>query len=178
MSEFIKVGKVKDAHGLRGELYVLLFSKEATWIKQLKYFYLTNELATGKIESQKFALKNAKPHRDGLIITCSEIKDRTQAEGLKGFGFEIPKDVLVSGPGETPYLLEILAFEVFEGDQRIGVIQSFSSNNEQDLLVVESETHFFEIPFVEAFVEKIDYAAKSMRMNLPSGLLELCCYKK
>ncbi len=172
--EYLKVGKVKDAHGLKGELYIYLFAKEATWNKRLKEFHLTRESATGQIETLKFSLKSAKPHKDGLIVSTLEIKDRTQAETLKGFGFEIPKSLLVSKKGETPYLIEILGFEVFDSENLIGQIQSFSSNNEQDLLVVESLTRFFEIPFVEAYIDEIDYDAKKIKMKIPEGLLELC----
>ncbi len=178
MGEHLKVGKVKDAHGLKGELYVLLFAKEAPWLKKLKNFHLTKETPTGIIETLIFSLKSAKPHRDGLIVVTGEIKDRTQAEGLKGFAFEIPKEILVSKKGDTPYLIEILGFEVFDGLRLVGLIQDFSSNNEQDLLVVESAIRFFEIPFVEAFIEKIDYTSKTIIMKLPEGLLDLCGHDK
>ncbi len=172
--EYIKVGKVKDAHGLKGELYIYLFAKEATWNKKLKSFRLSNLSATGVSEVKDYKLNSAKPHRDGLIVTTDELKDRTQAEKLKGFGFEIPKSLLVSKAGDTPYLIEILGFEVFDNGNLIGLIQNFSTNNEQDLLVVESSTRFFEIPFVEAYIDEIDYVLKKIKMKIPEGLLELC----
>lgn len=172
--EYIKVGKVKDAHGLKGELYVLIFAKEAPWIKQLKAFRLVKESPSGENQILNFSLKTAKPHRDGLIVVTGEIKDRTEAEALKGCAFEIPKKILVSRKGDTPYLIEIMGFEVFDQEQIIGVVQNFSSNTEQDLLVVESPIRFFEIPFVEAFIDSIDYENKKIFMKIPEGLLELC----
>ena len=87
---------------------------------------------------------------------------------------EIPKKILVSRKGDTPYLIEIMGFEVFDQEQIIGVVQNFSSNTEQDLLVVESPIRFFEIPFVEAFIDSIDYENKKIFMKIPEGLLELC----
>ncbi len=170
----IKVGKVKDAHGLRGELYILLFAKEAAWLKKLKSFHLTHENALGGLEKLEMTLKSARPHKDGFLAVTSEITDRTQAEKLKNYSFEIPKKLLVAQKGETPYLIELLNFEVFDAGRRLGLIHSFATNSFQDLLVVESDTHFYEIPYVEAFVESTDYENRKILMHLPDGLLELC----
>lgn len=117
-------------------------------------------------------------HKDGLIVVTDEVNDRNHSETLKGFAFEIPKNILVSKKGETPYLIELLGFEVYDSDVLLGTIHSFSSNSEQDLLVVESNTRFFEIPFVEPYVLKTDYEAKQIMMVIPEGLLELCGYDK
>lgn len=172
--EYLKVGKVKDAHGLKGELYIYLFAKEATWNKKLKSFNLTRESPTGQVETRTFSIRSTRPHKEGLLIVTGEIKDRTEAEGLKGYAFEIPKNILVSQKGDTPYLIEILGFEVYDNENLIGLIQSFSSNTEQDLLVVESASRFYEIPFVEAYIDEIDYAGKKIKMQIPEGLLEHC----
>jgi 16S rRNA processing protein RimM len=170
----IKVGKVKDAHGLKGELYILLFAKEATWLKKLKKFTLSHEDALGRVERLSFNIKATRPHKDGLLVVTSEVTDRTQAEKLKNYAFEIPKNLLVAAKGDTPYLIELLGFEVFDQGRRLGTIHSFATNSFQDLLVVESDTHFFEIPYVEAFVEKTDFDLKKILMHVPEGLLELC----
>ncbi len=170
----IQVGKVKDAHGLKGELYILLFAKEATWIKKLKKFTLSHENAFGKTERMTLTIRSTRVHKDGLLVVTPEVTDRTQAEKLKNYSFEIPKNLLVAAKGETPYLIELMGFEVIVQGQLLGSIHSFASNSYQDLLVVESETHFYEIPYVEAFVEKTDFKLKKILMDVPEGLLELC----
>ena len=39
----VKVGKIKDAHGLKGELYFLSFSGEISWLENLSKVYLEKE---------------------------------------------------------------------------------------------------------------------------------------
>ena len=34
------VGKIREAHGLKGDLYVLIFSGDITWAKRMKKFAL------------------------------------------------------------------------------------------------------------------------------------------
>lgn len=158
------VGKVKDAHSLKGELFILIFSGETAWIKKLKNF---------KLNSALYNVEKVKPHKNGLILKAAEIQDRTQAEALKGQAFSIPTDLLVSQKGEVIYLSEILQFQVYDRDQLLGPVESISSNGAQDLLVIQYAKKEIEIPFVAEFIEKIDYEKKIILMKLPSGLIEI-----
>lgn len=157
------IGKVKEAHGLRGELYILIFSGEASWATKLKNFQLGDKT---------FAVERAKAFKKGLIIKPKEISDRTQAEALHGQSFSISTDLLVSEKGETIFLNEILNFLVFDGEKELGPITGFSTNTAQDLLQVETTRGLVAIPFVEAFINKIDHTKKTVQMILPEGLLE------
>jgi ribosomal 30S subunit maturation factor RimM len=50
---------------------------------------------------------------------------------------------------------------------------AFSSNGPQDLLVVDYKGNKVDIPFVEAFISKIDFELQIVSMNLPPGLIEV-----
>jgi 16S rRNA processing protein RimM len=164
------VGKVKEAHGLRGELYVILFAKENSWLDDLTQFSLAlDESSAGK---QVFSAGKLRSQKNTMIIKSEEIIDRTAAEKLCGSLFFIPAELLASKPGDRIYLSEILNFEVYDGDQLIGKITSFSSNGPQDLLIV-SGGGTIEIPFVEAFIDQIDFSNQKVMMKLPEGLLQI-----
>ncbi len=168
MEEFVAVGRVKDAHGLKGELFITLKAGEASWLKKLK----TLRLLSPNKEVRSFAIKSARIHKNGIVVLSPEIKDRTAAEGFRGWSFEIPSEFLVSAKGEQIYLREILNFKLnVDTRGEIGVIRGFSTNGAQDLLVVETKQGEFEIPFVEAFVLEIDYTKRVIEMVLPEGLL-------
>ncbi|HEY8271728.1 MAG TPA: ribosome maturation factor RimM [Pseudobdellovibrionaceae bacterium] len=165
------VGKVKDAHGLRGELYILVFSGDVSWAKKLKTFELRSP-RTGEIAS--YAVEKMKPFKQGLIVKSPLMMDRNAAEAVKGFEFSIPADIFVSKPGETIFLNEIMDFMVKTAAQEnVGLIKGFSSNGVQDLLVVDAAKGRVEIPFVEAFIKKIDFKHHTIVMDLPEGLLDL-----
>lgn len=170
MKEFVTVGRVKDGHGLKGELFITLFAGEAEWIEKLKELRLvppnSNESA------RTFAVRHARLHKNGLIVLSPDIRGRNEAESFKGWMLEIPREFLVSEVGESIYLIEIENFKVdVEGRGQIGQIVGFSSNGVQDLLVVKTAWGEFEIPFVEAFVRNIDYSSQVVFMTLPEGLL-------
>jgi 16S rRNA processing protein RimM len=169
--EFRTVGKIKDAHGLKGELYVMLFASEASWVKKLKTLRLLKTEDGGEL-ALELTIKSARVHKGGLIVMTTELADRTAAEKLKGLFLEIPSEFLISKKGEDLYLAEIAGFEVhIKGHPEVGTITGFSGNGAQDLLQVTLPHGMFEIPFVEAFVVEIDHAKKSMTLDLPVGLL-------
>jgi len=166
---YVRVGRVKDAHGVKGEIFITLFAGEAAWLDKLNELNLVNADGTA---SRVFSIKSVRFHKNGLIVKTNEIRDRNEAETLKGWLFEIPPDFLVSEKGESIYLREIQGFRVFVKDKgEVGTIEGFTTNNAQDLLVVKTDKGEFEIPFVEPFVEKMDFDARELHLDLPEGLL-------
>lgn len=182
-SNFKCVGRVKDAQGLKGEIYVRLFAGQADWLERLQkeaQVYLSgpaaslSELDVISGEPQAWALETVRRHKEGLVIKLAKLSDRTAAEGMKGMQLLIPNSFLQSKPGEAVFLNELLHFEVMDAVLgSVGVIDGFSTNGSQDLLVVKDVTgreHL--IPLVKPFIEKMDFANKKIFMNLPPGLVE------
>ncbi|MEO0337370.1 MAG: ribosome maturation factor RimM [Pseudomonadota bacterium] len=171
MSEnsFFKVGWVKEAHGLKGEVYVKLLSKSPEWLSELSEFCLEK-----KGSQTLHKVKKWREHKQGLILLIEGVTDRNQSEELRGSDFCIPADLLTSEEGENPYLIEVMGFEVT--DQVLGVVGQvvgFVDNGAQDLLEVKSnEGEIHLVPFVDAFVKELDKKDKKIHMELPEGLIE------
>lgn len=170
---FLKVGKIKEAHGLKGEVFVLVFSKDTTWSDELKKVCLRSSDDESQKEEKFFQVERVKAHKQGLIIKFKTVDDRNKSENLIGWTFLIPEESLTSQSGETIYLKEVLNFEVFLKDQFVGYVKSFGSNGIQDLLVISQDDHVFEVPFVSDFILNIDFQAQKIFMDFPEGLMNL-----
>ena len=163
------IGKVKEAHGLRGELYVLIFSGDTSWSESLENFQL---VLPSENEGREFHVKKIRPHKKGVILSANEIVDRTAAEKLIGSQFFVPEDLFISQKGETIYLSEILNFSLIdEKNEKLGEISGFSSNGIQDLLIIKNQDGEHLVPFVAPWIVDMDFNAKSLKMSLPEGLL-------
>lgn len=170
LSGKVKVGKIKDAHSLKGELYFLSFSGDISWLEDLPKVFLESQ----NQEVKEYQLVKVKAFKEGAIIQFEGVKDRTQAESLKGHMLYIPEELLVSEPGEVIYLVELLDFEVKNSAGHIlGNVKDFSSNGMQDILVIAKEDHRFEVPFVDQFVVEINYDEKFLIMDFPEDLIDL-----
>lgn len=168
-SFFHEVGRVKDAHGLKGELFVRLYAGRADWLEKFDVGYL---LSPDQSEIFQFTVESASPHKDGLILSLG-LDDRTPAEALKGFTLQIAHDLLISKPGEDFYLNEIVGFELIDlATNKKSIVKGISSNGPQDLLEVEYESETYLVPFVRPLIEKVDFDKRQIRMNLPPGLID------
>lgn len=174
-SKWRKVGKIKTAQGLRGDVWVLVFSGIADWSDRLEECGLASEdlETTPQVNLKKYAVQKVKWHREGLVVKLAGVDDRNHSESLLNQFFYVSSEILVAQKGETLFLAEIEGFQVLQGGETIGTIVGFSSNGPQDLLVVAGPSQTYEIPFVEAFLEKVDFQGKLVRMHLPEGLLEV-----
>ena len=172
-NNFLKVGKVKEAHGLKGELFVIVFAKQSPWADKIENFFLCPSQDWDPKTGQSFVLRSVRSIKQGLILGSPGIKDRTAAEKLLNQYLFIAEEHLTAEEGERIFLREILGFTVFDQEQKIGTIISFSSNGPQDLLVVATKSGPVEIPFVEAFTKEVQFGKKEVHMHLPEGLLEL-----
>jgi 16S rRNA processing protein RimM len=165
------VGKVMDAHGIRGDIYCLVFSGDVSWVGQLDNLNLKL-----KGQSHLFEIIKLKEFKRGFIATLKNFDNRNKAEEFKGAELWVDENLFVSEDGDSMFLSEVLDFELQDVRQGvIGKIVDFSSNGMQDLLVVKSNKSdkIFEIPFVQDFVTDIDFKTKKMTTSLPEGLLEI-----
>lgn len=177
----VTVGKVRDAHGLKGELFVILFAGQADWAEGLEQITLVRkerELNNqGKEEtvekSYTYPIKRFKVHKKGMILKVDGLSDRTESEAFAGAIVQIENEALISQPGDHVYLKELENFEVQDVNLGVlGKISGFSSNGAQDLIVVAlEENKKAEIPLVPEFISKLDFKTKRLEMNLPEGLL-------
>ncbi len=167
------VGKIKEAHSLKGEVYFLIFSGEAAWLDQLKAQSVQLVDESGDRPKKTIKILKYRPHKKGFIAFLEGVTDRTQAEGLKGYILKVPGEFLTSSPGEDIYLSEVSGFSVVSNGQSIGVVTGFSSNGAQDLIIVKNKTSEYDIPFIKEFIDKIDFEGKKIFMSLPEGLLDL-----
>ena len=159
------IGKVLDAHGIKGDIYCFVFSGDASWVPKLKEIYLNEN---------KFIINRAKPFKKGFIANLETVTDRNRAEELKGADVRVASQMFISQPGEAFYLVELMNYTVKDKVLGVvGVVESFSSNGIQDLLDVNSNDKSYEIPFVKEFVTRIDHDKKIIEMSLPEGLLEI-----
>jgi 16S rRNA processing protein RimM len=178
------VGKIKEAHSLKGELYVIIFSGETSWLQEIENVYFgpldakaphgdSTKSHGQQQEMKKFKVLKFKPHKKGIILKVDGIVDRTAAEKIEGQGLYVEEDTFISKPGETVYLGELLGFELIDQNNiSYGPVLDFLSNGPQDLLVIKKNGQEFLVPFVAPFILKIDHEQKKLLMTLPEGLFE------
>jgi 16S rRNA processing protein RimM len=118
------------------------------------------------------------PRKSFLVLKFTGIETISDAEPLVGAELQLPRGERAElEPGWT-YLSDLIGCTVFDGQREIGEIEDVQFGaGEAPLLVVrgkEQRTKLpYEIPFAEAYLEKLDLERRQVRMKLPEGLLEI-----
>jgi 16S rRNA processing protein RimM len=131
-------------------------------------------------ERREVTVEDLWPHKSFLVLKFRGIETLSDAEPLVKAELQLPlAERAPLEPGWT-YLSDLIGCTVFDGAREIGAIEDVQFGaGEAPLLVVRGEEQKsgtklpYEIPFAEAFLEKLDLERKQVRMKLPEGLLDV-----
>ena len=167
IESFLELGKITRVHGLKGEIFVSLFSSD----KEIPFIIKTQSIQIRRNTEiyLETPIQEARLHKEGLILQLQGVENREQAELLKGAFLFVPKKIFSSKKGEKIYLCEILNFTVDDKTRgKLGKIFAFSSNGSQDLLLIKNtKNEQIEILFIEPFIIHVDFELKKVQVDLP-----------
>jgi 16S rRNA processing protein RimM len=122
----LEVGRIAKAHGLRGEVAVLLTTDRLERLEPGSRLHTR----TGVLE-----VAASRPHQGGHLVTFVGIADRTAAEGLRGL-------VLHAEPlddADELWVHDLVGRTVVEVDGTVrGTVTALEVNPASDLLVLDS----------------------------------------
>ncbi len=132
--------------------------------------------ALGKDGSRRdVTVEDVWPHKSYLVLKFEGVGSITEAEALVGAELQIPIGERAQLENGWTYLSDLVGCTVFDGERRIGEIEDVQFGaGEAPLLVVKSANKLpYEIPYADAYLEKLDLEQRQIRMKLPEGLLEV-----
>lgn len=173
-TQLIIVGRVRKAHGIRGDVVVepITDQPDSIFAPGRRVFAGTASGDPSK-GSPMLHVESASPFKGGYIVHFTEIPDRNTAETWRDRFLLVPSDELVPlGEGEV-YVHELLGMrvELVSGEPVGTVIETYELP--QGLtLDVQRDAGTIMIPF-ERIVTNVDRTARVIRIDPPAGLLDL-----
>ena len=135
-------------------------------------------------ERREVKIEELWPHKSWLVLKFEGVETIDDAEQLKGAELQVPQADRGRLEQGWTYLSDLVGCTVFDSGREVGkVVEVEFGAGEAPLLVVRDERQAakslpYEIPFAEAYLEKLDIERKEIRMRLPEGLLEVNATKK
>lgn len=163
-----KIGVLVSSKGLRGELRVKFFM-DLEWeyldrllVEKNEGSYIPHQIEylkdSGKDDLKKF-LKfeniNTKEEADALVKKPIYLETAEYEELL---------------PEESWFRLK--DYILYDGDREIGEVYDIIEMT-QTLFVVKIDDQDVYVPYVEEWIEEIDDEEKTIKMNLPEGILDI-----
>jgi len=169
--EWITLAVVIKTQGRRGEVAVELHTDVPDRFRQNMPLWALAKDG----QRREVLVEDLWPHKSLLVLKFQGIETISDAEPLIGAELQLPRSERAElEPGWT-YLSDLVGCRVFDGQREVGEIEDVQFGaGEAPLLVVKSGAKLpYEIPFAEAYLEKLDLEQKQVRMKLPEGLLEV-----
>jgi 16S rRNA processing protein RimM len=172
--EHVIVGRIRRAHGVRGEVAVELITDEpdAIFASGLRVFAgnengnPTRDPATGK--PVELHITGVRPFQEGALVTFAEITDRTIAQRWHGRYLVVPFEELPLPEEGAVYLHELAGMTVLDpGGGEAGTIRAYYELPHGIVLEIDTPNGPRDVPFNEAFVGEIDRVARTMVVRPP-----------
>ena len=115
------------------------------------------------------------PHKGLVVLKFVGIDSINDAEPLIGSELQVPSADRAELEQGWNYISDLVGCVVLDAGHEIGTIEDVQSGaGEAPLLIVAgSDGKKYDVPFAEAYLEKVDLKQKQVRMNLPEGMLEV-----
>ena len=172
-SQLIIVGRVRKAHGIRGDLVVepITDDPDAIFAPGRRFFAgtVSGDPAKG---SPELHVESAQPFKGGYIVHFTEIADRDVAETWRDRFLLLPSDELTPLAEDEVYIHELLGMRVeLTSGEPVGTVLDTYELPQGLTLDVQRATGTVMIPF-ERIVTSVDRAARVIRIDPPAGLLD------
>ena len=164
--EKIKIGKIVNTVGLKGEVKVYNYSDSIEIYETIESIYVEDRLTV---------IENVRAQKNMVILKLEGADDRNAAEALRGKELYITEDDLPELPEGQYYVRDLIGMSVTEEDGNLlGHVTDVLQNTAQDICEVESENgKKLLIPKVDQFVLDIDAEKREITVRLIEGMLDL-----
>lgn len=174
-SEFVIVGRVRKAHGIRGELVVepITDTPESIFAAGRR---LIPGTTTGDVDRKtaELHIERSTRFKDGLIVAFREIRDRSAAELWRNRFFLVPGAEVVALDEGQVYVHELLGMRVqLETGEPLGeVVDTFELPQGLAIDVRRHGRADTVLLLYEQSVLSADRAARVLTVAVPDGLLD------
>ena len=173
--EFYRVGRIRRAHGIRGELVVELLTDEPDVIFASGRRVFAGD-RTGEVAADRHELRvlRASPFKGGLIVAFEGIPDKTAADRWRDRYLLVPESE-VSPPGDDEvFIHQLVGMRVVavEGTEIGEVIEVFELPQGLVMDVRRATGATVMLPFDDHTVTEVDSEARVITVDPVEGLLD------
>jgi 16S rRNA processing protein RimM len=165
----VEIGRVVKAHGIRGEVGVLLHREESDLLERIQAATLVRTDGTSVLTRIERVSRMGR----GFRVKFLGYNDRDAAEQIRGAVLFVPREVLPPLSADESYLIDLVGASVVGPDGvsvgRVIAVQSYPS---VDSVVIERpDGSTVEQPLVDNWVSSVDVKQCQIQLSSLEGLL-------
>ncbi len=172
MKDYLIIGKIGGAHGVRGEVKIIPLTDDVR-----RFSSLTECMILDEKEHIKETLEVEKTRVDETrtLIKFKGIDDRDEVGKLTGYFIGVTRDNAVKLPEGRFFIADLIGLTVVDSERgELGTIKDIMNSGSSDIIIVKRKgKNELLIPYLNAIVTNVDLSAGVMSVTLPEGLYEI-----
>lgn len=166
--DYIKVGRIINTHGIKGELKIIPLTDNIDRFDDLKTSYLGDNKIKVEIDKVKY-------HKGFVIVKFKEYNNINDVIKYKDDFIYIDENDKVELPEDHYFIFDIVGCIVYDTEQnKIGKVTEVIQSVSNDVYVVKDIENYrdYLIPAVKEFVVEIDIENKTIIIDPIEGMIE------
>jgi len=166
---YTKIGTITSKHGFNGGLILKVSSKYSDCLSKVNFLFI--EINKKHIP---FKLDSINTFRNkSYKIKFNEVSDDSYANQLISKSVFIESNDYKDVKKETSVYSEMINFQVFNNEEKIGEIISINEYLPQPVFEINYKSKTIMIPIHEDLIIKIDKENENIFLRIPDGLLDI-----
>lgn len=168
MIDYIKIGMISNAHGIKGEVKVYPLTDNIKRFSKLKFVFLKT-----KDEYVKVEIQGVKYLKENVILKMANVETMNDALKYKNEYIYIDKENIVKLPRDSYFISDLMDMEVStEEGELIGIITSVFPTGSNDVYEIKTpQGKAILIPAIKDVILTVDVENKKMTIKLLEGLV-------
>ena len=166
--DYIKVGKIINTHGIKGELKVYPLTNDIYRFDHLKTAFLGDKKLKVEVEKVKY-------YKDLVILKFKEFNNINQVLSFKENFIYVDAEGKIDLTKGQYFIFDIIDCIVFDTKgKKIGIVTEVIQLSSNDIYIVKDieKSKEYLIPAVEEFFIDIDIANKKIVIDPIEGMIE------
>lgn|SRR5574344_689403 len=173
MNDYLIIGKIIGAHGVRGELKVFPLTDDARRFLKLHDCFICDE-NLGKLQAAETI--SSRLDKDTVLVKLKDYGDRTVAETLRGSFIAVSRSNAVRLPKNRFFIADLVGLSVTDDERGpLGTVCDCYETGANYILEVKrsGKNQNLLIPFIRTVCYEVNLDDGIMKCRLPEGLFEL-----
>jgi 16S rRNA processing protein RimM len=174
---WVLLAHIVRPQGRHGEVLADIFTDFPEHFAQRKRLFLRPPAKGSADAMREVKVVSHWLHKGRVVLKFAQVDSMAEAENLRGFDLVIPREERMPLSGDAVYVSDLLGVRVIDvsrgGFTDAGEITDVEPEGPGPAMLVIRTLAGEEllIPFVRAYLRKMDIEGKRLEMDLPEGLL-------
>jgi 16S rRNA processing protein RimM len=174
---WVLLAHIVRPQGRHGEVLADIFTDFPEHFAQRKRLFLRPPAKSQAEAMREIKVVSHWLHKGRVVLKFAQVDSMAEAENLRGFDVVIPREERMPLSGDAVYVSDLLGVRVIDvsrgGFTDAGEITDVEPEGPGPAMLVIRTLAGEEllIPFVRAYLRKMDIEGKRLEMDLPEGLL-------